>query len=188
MLLWIRSVHHPPPASQLQHRSLLDWATCVLLLTRPANRVGSQHLMTPVCSWQECLQPVSLIKTFPRFSRLSSQMNVLFTILPTAHHPAAQCTPGEGISIGYVPTLSAFDTLANTAEALPSSPQPLPSLGQEHWGRTLNSCTPDAGRYSYAGLPSGWGTSLATELFSEQVWWGTWLLWSTEEINNIPKN
>ena len=24
----------------------------------------------------------------------------------------------------------------------------------------LNSCTPDAGRYSYAGLPSGWGTSL----------------------------
>ena len=78
---------------------------------------------------------------------LSSQTDVLFTTLstrhPITHHPAAQCTPGEGISVGYVPTLSACDTLANAPEALPSSPQPLSSLGQEQ--RMLNSCTPDAG-------------------------------------------
>ena len=148
--------------------------------------------MTPVCSWQECLQPVSLIKTFPCFFRLSSQINVLFTTLPTPHpitpSPCCPVYPWGGNFCwicSYSKCLWYFGkhprgpALLSTAPPLPRAEAPRENAEILHaCHRLIELC--------WASLRLGYQPGHRALLWAGLV--GTWLLWSTEEINNIPKN
>lgn len=182
-----------PPASSVTTVGpgvFCDCARCALLPHNASPWQQFQCMMTPVCSWQDCLQLASLIKTFSRLSRLSSQIKFLsITLLPSTSSwcPVKPWERNVCWTYSYSECLWIFGKpCSGPALSLHS---PFPPQGRKNWQQTafLPSC--HWADCSCAVFCSGLGyPQPGTKFLCEQSWRGIGLVRSTDKKTTFSKN
>lgn len=104
-----------------------DCTRCALLPYNASPPQRFQRMRTPVCSWQDCLQLVSLMKTFSRLFTLSSHISFLSTTLLPSSSSCRPLRPWEGNCCWTFSYCKCLWNFGNPCSGPPFLSQPLPS-------------------------------------------------------------